>query len=460
MSLGLSFLGGAAEYVADAFAYKGKMQSEYDVKTAMQEKEFEMRDKLAEKSFQRTFKKQQEDLKKKLRNQYASLSTRLGPDQKGIISLAAQHGSAGFDRLTKILDSAEAKGVKLDMGELFNFDPVGMESYLEGKGSTALMEEAIKIAAGESTLNLTFSETDFTKGLFKTEPTTKTTATGTIEFLEQAKSYYTNTGTLPTNLGGYAINNEDQLNKALEEAYKRKRKLSEMSVSSGNKYTSTDVKTDIGDGIDFIYENEGVAKISPFGSLEKFDLASIIESKKGKSISTFKSLVFNLENHFKLAHGVSNYDSETREITYTEAYGTANPNLIKEPRYNRRLITEIETNRSINIENLINVVDKYMPRVDNKINFKQPDPDANIDFEHAILGGRNGVRVFKIGEAFTDNGEAESYMTNRANFLNRAVGGKFLLGDIVLDDNNVPIAIHLGNGNFEYLYDRDLYFGK
>ena len=51
-------------------------------------------------------------------------------------------------------------------------------------------------------------------------------------------------------------------------------------------------------------------------------------------------------------------------------------------------------------------------------------------------------------------------MTNRANFLNRAVGGKFLLGDIVLDDNNVPIAIHLGNGNFEYLYDRDLYFGK
>ena len=97
---------------------------------------------------------------------------------------------------------------------------------------------------------------------------------------------------------------------------------------------------------------------------------------------------------------MSNYDSETREITYTEAYGTANPNLIKEPRYNRRLITEIETNRSINIENLINVVDKYMPRVDNKINFKQPDPDANIDFEHAILGGRNGVRVFKIGEAF------------------------------------------------------------
>ena len=219
------------------------------------------------------------------------------------------------------------------------------------------------------------------------------------------------------------------------------------------------MKTDISDGVDFIYENEGVGKISAFGSLEKFDLASIIESKKGKSISTFKSLVFNLENHFKLAHGVSNYDSETREITYTEAYGNANPNLIKESKYNRRLITEIETNRSINVENLVKTVDKYMPRKDDKIEFSPSN--NNILVPHSIVGGRNGIRVFKLGgEAFPDNGAAESYVNENIDNLTASFGGKIMLGDIVLDKNNVPIAIHLGNGNFEYLYDRDLYFGN
>ena len=288
MSLGLSFLGGASEYVADAFAYKGKMQSEYDVKTAMQEKEFEMRDKLAEKSFQRTYKKQQEELKKKLRNQYASLATRLGTDQRGIISLAAQHGSAGFDRLTKILDSAEAKGVKLDMGELFNFDPVGVSGYLEGKGSTALMEDAVSIAAGESTLNLTFSETDVTRGLFKTEPTVKTTASGTIELLESANSYLINTGELPDLkiLKSYGINSKEKLEAEIKKAYERKRELSNMAAST-NKYSVTMFKSDVLDPIESIKENIGVAEKTELGGFKNFSLDAILEKKKEKNSKHF-----------------------------------------------------------------------------------------------------------------------------------------------------------------------------
>ena len=407
--------------------------------------------------------KNKKEARAKIKNTLASIQTRINPEDYPYLNVAAQNGEPGINRFVAILNERDKnpnfKGLKLS--ELYTVDPELFNNYVSSKTDNFdYLTEAVNAYFGEKDIGLSLTETEKARGLFSSEKSNKaglpTSYVGLDIVLTAELDKFNTTGVISDNLiEKHGIDTKAKLEARIKENQEKIKRKNE-DAAKKNLFGLKEINFLIESPLANKRERAGtsikvVNEVSKEITYTNVDLNSLFSQGKEVSLNTTRRSLLTTTRFLRDLHGVTGYNSSEGKVTIDPAFEANYPNQSKNALFNVALANEFT---SI----LDNDVSIYLAAANN---FALNKNTKEIPYLENTYGKRTfesyqdkDIQIFKLPFDSTEKTDVENlqFVSSKAAMFSADKYGdhikSFQNGAIILDKNEKPFAVHMGDNNF------------
>ena len=409
--------------------------------------------------------KNKKEARAKIKNTLASIQTRITPEDYPYLNFAAQNGEPGLNRFVTILNERDKnpnlKGTPLS--DLYKVDTEGFNNYLGSKTDNFdYLTEAVDAYFGEKDIGLSLTETEKARGLFSSEKSNKaglpTSYVGLDIVLTAERDKFDTTGVISDNLiKKHGIDTKAKLDARIKENQENIKKKNE-DAAKKNLFSRNDIDFIVGTPLNKKRKQAGLSIESVDANTKEItytniNLNDLLEKGPEISLNATRRSLLTTTKFLRDIHGVTGYNSSQGTVTIDPAFEANYPSQSKNALFNVALVNEFT-----NI--LDNDVSTYLATANH---FATTQGTKEIPYTPNTYSGRTfesyqdkNTQIFKLPFDSTEKTDAETlqFVSSKADlnmFSSNTYGNSiksFQNGAIIVDKNEKPFAVHMGDNNF------------
>jgi len=346
---------------------------------------------------------------------------------------------------------------------LYKVDTEGFNNYLGSKTDNFdYLTEAVDAYFGEKDIGLSLTETEKARGLFSSEKSNKaglpTTYVGKDIVLTAGLDRLNATQKMPENIvENFGITTKALLEKRIKENQENIKKKNE-DAAKKNLFSRNDIDFIVGTPLNKKRKQAGLSIESVDANTKEItytniNLNDLLEKGPEISLNATRRSLLTTTKFLRDIHGVTGYNSPQGTVTIDPAFEANYPSQSKNALFNVALVNEFT-----NI--LDNDVSTYLATANH---FATTQGTKEIPYLENTYGTRTfesyqdkNTQIFKLPFDSTEKTDAETlqFVSSKADlnmFSGNTYGNhikSFQNGAIIVDKNEKPFAVHMGDNNF------------